>query len=210
MPAQTYALDKPVLIGFIGRAGCGKSTAASWFVNNHKQVLRMSFAAALKAMTYELIREAAPKQLQPIPSYYVNDGKEEPIPFLGGVTGRRLMQTLGTDWGRNTIHPDLWVGIAATKLEARLQSQWGRGADTHLRAVFDDVRFQNEADFIHAAGGIIVRIERPEEGRPAAVYEHASEQQPLIPDMTIRNAGTTEDFFATLATTWPPTAPQKT
>jgi hypothetical protein len=196
----------PTVIGIIGRAGSGKTTAGNWFLRNHKQVLKMSFAAPVKAVVHALLNEVTPRKIEFAPSWYIHTAKDEPIPYLGGITARRLLQTIGTEWGRNTIHPDFWVGIAAAKLERRMQSSFGKHNDTTLRAVFDDVRFANEAEMIRAAGGCILRIVRPEDGRPPETYGHASEQQEIDADLTIVNDQDEENLFRILAYNWPPTA----
>lgn len=94
--------------------------------------------------------------------YIEGDLKETMIPAFG-VTARRLMQTLGTEWGR-AIRPDLWVRLAmgAAETSVRLGQP----------VVIDDLRFKNEADAILRAGGILVRIERPGTDSGAA---HVSE-----------------------------------
>lgn len=201
---------RPRIIGMVGRAGSGKTTAQKWFIHNHKQVLGMSFAAPIRQMVYELLRQGAPKDCTPSYAYYFSDeGREDAIPFLGGVTCRSLLQTLGTDWGRNIVHPDMWVGILATRFEARMNSAMGRDPTTTLRVAIDDVRFPNEVEFVQAVGGCLLRIARPEDIRPPETYAHASEQEDLRADLTIVNDGTVSDLHAQLAALWPPTVPGK-
>lgn len=194
----------PTLIGFTGPAGAGKSTAANWALGCHKNVLRMSFASPFKAAMQGMIHSVRPRDHATTASEYINsrDLKEKPIPFLANVTPRRLMQTLGTEWGRNTIHPDFWVLIAAQKIERMLGHSYRQGS-IKLQAVFDDVRFQNEADMIRAYGGVVVRIERPD---LPAVEAHASEQLDFEADYTLLNDGTTEDLEAKLLAMFPPAA----
>jgi len=200
-PAQ---MTRPRVIGLCGKAGAGKTTAGNWFVRNHKQSFLMSFARPIKRMAYRLLEDAASKSDGDIVRY-LNEAKDEPIPFLMGITGRRLLQTLGTEWGRQAVHPDLWVAVAASKVEARLNAPIGQDPTIHLSSVFDDVRFENEADFIRTAGGMLLRIERADTGKPDETYEHASEEG-VEPDMILRNDGTVDDLEAQLEALWPPTA----
>src|ERR1700735_2758688 len=81
--------------------------------------------------------------------------KELPCDLLGGQTPRWAMQTLGTEWGRNLIHPNLWVifWIASTSAVVK-------AAPWHC-VVADDVRFPNEVDAVHSLGGQVWRISRP-------------------------------------------------
>lgn len=199
-------IAKAPFLGIIGRAGCGKTTAMNHLMGGHKSAARISFASPLKQMTYEFLRSAAPRDQKQGVSFYMNDGKDDPIPWLGNVTCRRIMQTLGTEWGRNCIHPDIWVGIAAMRYEAHLNAPFGQNPDATLRAISDDVRFANEAEMIRAAGGCILRIVRPEDGRPPETYNHASEKAEIEPDLTIVNDGTVDDLKAELDSIWPPVA----
>jgi hypothetical protein len=60
--------------------------------------------------------------------------------------------------------------------------------------VCDDCRFPNEADTIRAAGGYIVRVERPGAGKGAA--GHSSEQFAFPHDCVIDNVGSLTDLHA--------------
>jgi hypothetical protein len=193
------------IIGIAGLAGSGKTTAGNWFLRNQKNCIRMSFAQPLKKMMYELIRDTLPTKWPLRPSDYLTNPelKNEPLPFLAGHTPRRLMQTLGTEWGRDTVEPDFWVKLAEGKIERTLGNNYHRGEDMRVRIVFDDLRFANEADMVRRYGGLVVRIERPD-AKP--VEEHASEKLHFDPDVTILNIGTIEDLEEQLAARWPPTA----
>lgn len=199
----------PQVLAFTGKAGAGKSTAANWILRNHPKAMKMSFAQPLKKMAYELIRQSIPKAWPHTPSDYLDGAlKEEPIPFLSDKSGRELMQSLGTEWGRDIVHKDFWVTIASGKLERMLGAPPNSTDTLQIKAVYDDVRFQNEVDMIRGYGGIVVHIERPLlKTASDTTTNHASEQQAIAPDLVIANAGTQEDFEAALATLLPP--PQK-
>lgn len=150
---------KPLLIGITGRAGSGKDTAGL-FLARHFALCRAAFADPLKAML--LAMGLCEDDLH-------GPAKEQPLPDLG-VSPRRLMQTLGTEWGRDLIDPDLWVKLF----------RWGMARSWPvLRAinpdvagyVLTDVRFANEADFIRR-GGHLVHLTR--QAAPA-VAAHSSE-----------------------------------
>lgn len=101
--------------------------------------------------------------------------KEEPIDWLDGKTPRYLMQTVGTEWGREMIHPELWVRSLAHRIPER--------------AVISDVRFDNEARAILSRGGVVIRVVRPGTGEGDF---HASEvpvSNSLV-TYTIRNDST--------------------
>jgi len=79
----------------------------------------------------------------------MNEDKEQSIPpFYKSC--RQMMQLLGTEWGRDLIHPDLWVIAARAQIE--------RFGDADI--VFDDVRFENEAAMIRELGGLIIHVDR--------------------------------------------------
>ncbi len=71
-----------------------------------------------------------------------------------------LLQTLGTEYGRNKISENVWVNISH-----RFSTEFVALADTNL-AIIDDCRFENEFNgFIDSA--FKVRLECPEEVRKA-------------------------------------------
>jgi hypothetical protein len=199
------------VIGLIGRAGSGKTAVRNILCMNVVNLQPFSFATPLKAMTRVLIESALPRGWHTLPYAYLNSPelKNAPIPFLMNQSPRRLMQTLGTEWGRNTIGPDFWVFLASQRVEARLASAFA-GKDPGPKIVYDDVRFQNEVDMIRMFQGIIIKVERPD--NPVAIDQtHASEQEAdrIEPDMTIVNDGTLEDLVVRLSAIWPPTQPKK-
>lgn len=152
-----------MIIGFTGRAGCGKSTAALHLVQRHG-FIRVRFAGPLKAMLLALGLT---------PEHVDGSLKEQPCELLCGKSPRQAMQTLGTEWGREIMGGDFWV------------SAWQQAAqNAGPLVVVDDVRFANEADAIRAMGGVVIKIERPE---TVAVCPHASESGEARADFLIRN-----------------------
>lgn len=119
--------------------------------------------------------------------------KEKPCSLLNGMTPRNAMQLLGTEWGRELVHTELWISAWAQAVEDLPPLNWEE-PDIKL-VVCDDVRFPNEADAIRARGGIVVRIDRPGAGSSSGA-DHASEQLDFEPDYTIHNNGSRADFFA--------------
>lgn len=137
-----------VLVGITGRAGVGKSLVAG-----HMSRLAgyevVSFAAPIKAMAAALLVEGC--GYLPGAVDWKMRHKEERI-MSPDVTMRRLLQTLGTEWGRNTINPHMWVNIAADKISERLDCS---------SVVVDDVRFEDEAEMIRRFDGLIIHLWRP-------------------------------------------------
>lgn len=111
------------------------------------------------------------------------------IPQLPGVTVRRAMQTLGTEWGRG-LDPQIWVRIAMEKALGYTVNG--------LHCIITDVRFQNELDAILARGGVVYRVDR---GPGATDLSHASEREQVDAAfteqcVTVRNDGTLERLRA--------------
>lgn len=133
------------IVGFTGIKGSGKDTAAQ-ALDQHKVV---KFAGALKEMLSALLRyQGCPEDR--IERYLEGDLKGKPCPYLAGRSMRYAMQTLGTEWGRNKISADLWIGAVENHIE-------------HFaidRVVLTDVRFRNEVDFVSNRGGDTYRVDR--------------------------------------------------
>lgn len=164
------------LIGIAGRARSGKDTVAN-FIIAAIGGYRYSFADPIRAML-------APLGVDMNDPYW-QARKEDVIPALG-VSPRRMMQTLGTEWGRNLINPDLWLVLAHQRLLRN-----GPGM------VISDVRFENEAAWIRKHGGRIIHVIRPE---AKAVEAHASEDgiEMLDTDAQLFNSGTLEELQLTV------------
>ncbi|WP_060851436.1 hypothetical protein [Methylobacterium aquaticum] len=161
-------LHLPPVVALSGAAGAGKSTAADHLIASHGYT-RLKFAGPLKAML---------RAIGLTDAHIEGELKEVPCDLLGGATPRAAMIGLGATWGRELIHPDLWVMLWRRQAEAALAA----GA----RIVVDDTRYPNEAAAARALGGIVLRLRRPAvEGRIA----HASEAHAFAPDHEILNTG---------------------
>lgn len=152
-----------VLIGLYSpAAGSGKTTLALG-LRGHGYV-RARFADPLKAMLAALLIHQG---IRPDDVTRMVDGdlKECPHHALAGRTPRHAMRHLGTAWGRDCMHPDIWVNAAMMAAAERI--------DAGRRVVFDDMRFPNEAQAIKRSGGMLIRITRV--GVAPQAGEHASE-----------------------------------
>jgi len=146
-----------VIIGLCGQAGCGKSTAAAFLEREGFVPL------ALATPLYEAL--AAITGI-PVESLQDRAAKELPIPGIG-KSPRFLLQTLGTEWGRGMVSQTLWID--------RLMRQVEHWAAAGRGVTVCDVRFNDEAEAIIAAGGKIWRIYREEHWIGGEAARHSSE-----------------------------------
>ena len=165
-----------MIIGIAGKKRSGKDTAADMLVTHH-DFIKESFAAPIRKFVGELCG-LTPAQLE--------KHKEDYIPLLNS-SPRKMMQTLGTEWGRDMISQTIWTDSLIMRIKQK------SAPDT----VICDVRFENEATAIRAMGGVILHIARDhvqpvdEHASEAGVYAHAD-------DYYIPNNRTFSDLYKEL------------
>lgn len=181
-PPECRTATQRQIIGVTGAAGAGKSTVAERLHRSHG-FTRMKFAGPLKAMIGALLSEMGYSD-QMIEAAIEGDMKELPVSLMPNVTHRKLMQTLGTEWGRDTIGEDFWVDVMRTAIASMPPDE---------NIVIDDVRFENEAKLIRDLGGSIVSVS----GRGGIGGDHPSEVRSGISwDVQYHNTGTIQDLTA--------------
>jgi len=150
------------LIGITGPAGSGKSTVADLLKQYHGFV-EVAFADVMKRFCKEVFGWSDDTLWGP------SEARNTPDPRAPWLTPRRALQTLGTEWGR-ALYRNVWVDSAlrvVKKLAAdpalRYYPDMGLvcvgKAKPLTGVVISDVRFDNEATAIRAAGGCIWRLE---------------------------------------------------
>lgn len=154
----------PKLIGIAGNAGTGKSTAAKFIKNFYSPVYDYqirSFAAPLKLAATNLFG---------IEKLYFTSSelKEEEHPYWE-MSPRVMLQKLGTECVREVFGENFFVA----RMEFGFIKDYDFSADVCV--VIDDVRYQNEADWVVRNGGKIIRLTRPGFTGKVGVKEHASE-----------------------------------
>jgi hypothetical protein len=175
--------DKITLIGIHGLLGSGKDTVASMIVNLFCPVKYKQYAfawpikEACKIIFDFTDRDMADRIL-----------KERIHPFWG-ISPRKAMQTLGTEFGRDMIRKDIWI--------LRAESEIQKNAFKLIGTVISDVRFENEADIIRNRNGVIIHVIRnTETDLEKEVTSHGSEQGILVHenDIILNNNGTFQDL----------------
>lgn len=168
--------------------GSGKSTAAAALVGAGWTVV--SFAAPLKLMAMALLESAGYGRAEA--EQLLATGKQTPLWQLAGApTARHLLLTLGTAWGRELVHPRLWIEIWEDQVKDLLAQ--GRPV------VCDDLRTEAEMAAILALGGECWLIDRPDGAiTDAATVAHATEGALTNAtfDRVLLNATTVADFEA--------------
>ena len=161
-----------LLIGIAGPARSGKDTAADMLMQElGSNIWKLtSFAAPMKAMLNVIGVDCS------------SDIDREAVLVDYGVSTRHMMQTIGTDWGRNCIGADMWVD-AFCRINRR------------EKCVVSDVRFENEAALVRANGILIHVI-----GRGGISGSHVSESGVTVGefDIVLDNSGTLPELQAQL------------
>lgn len=171
----------PPIIAVAGKARVGKNTLAM-FIQAQYGGYQYAFAGPLKAM----IKAGFGIDMD---EPYWAERKEDVIPNLG-KSPRELMQTLGTEWGRQQVHPDLWILLAQATLLRR-----GPGM------IITDLRFENEASWVRSKGGCVIHVERK---LAPGVNEHSSEKglQRAPEDFVVHNDLDLESLQHTVSKLW--------
>lgn len=171
-----------MLIGLTGAAGAGKDTVASLIAGAHVTAFAEPLYQCVSTITGIAVNLLRDREI-----------KEQTIPWLG-KSPRQLLQTLGTEWGRNTVCQDIWVRSLLERVSPLLAA--GR------IVVVTDVRFDNEAVAVAAAGGEVWRIVRPGwcclSGESAAHASEAGVSDHLVA-RTLVNDGTLDALRRAIA-----------
>lgn len=130
-------MTRPFYVGICGKARSGKDTFATMLsmeienLDSSCDTYCASLATPIKNMI-DVMLEGAGLSLFCI-------GKEDEIPELG-VSPRQLYQTLGTNWGRGFVSPDLWIKLLVSSCESL--------AKRPAIIIVPDIRFDNEAEWV--------------------------------------------------------------
>lgn len=179
---------KPRLIGLYSSSmQSGKSTVAG-VITDSLFGMTLSFAEPLYRMVIDIASPFIGSENE-VRAWLSDSRKDHALVPELGVTLRWMLQSLGTAWGRDEIHPDLWVLLAEKKALRALKS---------FSVVFDDMRFPNEFAMIRRNGGALIKIDRPGEARgDTSVGEGLLDNEHF--DFTINNNGTLYDLRRNVA-----------
>lgn len=157
-----------MLIGLSGYARSGKDAVARQLVESHG-FCRLALGDVLKDFLLALdplIPHAAPGgvTLYRLSSLIEHRGWE--LAKVRYPEVRELLQRCGTEAGQGVLGQNVWVDVLMRQV-----------SECDGDVVVSDVRFPHEADAIRDAGGLVVRVERPDVLPPTDEYGevHVSE-----------------------------------
>ena len=164
------------IIGIAGHARAGKDTVAQ-FIREAHHCMTYAFAEPLKNMLKAVGLE----------EHELNGWRKDELNNDFQATPRHMMQTLGTEWGRDTVNSDIWVIAAAKRIQQMHRSQ------PDATILVTDVRFQNEADFVRKHG-FLIHVERPIQRIDGSTHRSENRLSMLDSDYYIINNGDLDDL----------------
>lgn len=168
-----------MIIGISGRAQAGKDTIARIIRDFNPEARIIHFGDALKDVTsnaFGLYRDLMDDQWYKSSKYRRLD-----------ITVRELLQKVG-DIFRENFYQDIWVDRVIDQLTE--YETW----------IIPDVRFPNEKKAIEDAGGIVIRVERPNIPQMNHISETALDDTEF--PYTIQNDGTLIDLRVKVKELW--------
>lgn len=200
-----------MIIGLTGQAGSGKDTVAQFIAKDANYCI-ISLADKIKKILYkefgftkEQLWGPSGKRLDPHKFLKRNDGTP--------LNARYGANTLGTQWGRDLIHEDVWVEFTLHQIKI-IQNDikngycgrytpcdgWESGIYSYKHFIIPDIRYLNELLTLkNKAKAKIIRIIRPGAELTGEYALHSSATEMLTfdekdIDYTIYNNGTLEEL----------------
>ena len=172
------------IIGLNGFARSGKDTAAHGLAGDGYQRFALATPIREAMLTLNAILPSG-RRFAELVEHHCGDWDACKADPVDGAEFRKLQQLFGTEVGRSLLGSSVWIDILAARI---------RESGAELVAV-SDVRFPNEAEWVHSQGGIVIEIVRP---GVVPANGHASEQRlpRRLVDHVVLNDGTVEDLHA--------------
>lgn len=200
-----------ILLAMYGKARSGKDTAADYLAKE-LGLYKYAFAEPLKTMLKSVFGD------------HFHEGDRSGICPETGKSYREMMQTLGTEWGREMMSEDVWINLVQKKWEwvkegCPHETPLGKISNLHLGKdqvtqgmILSDLRFDSEAEWVKSHGGIVIEIKRPEPtigdrikymlpSEPeVGLAGHQSEAgiNPKLADLLVLNHGSLEELHQLL------------
>lgn len=181
---------KGKIIGISGKKGSGKDVVARKLFEKmvSDKAIILYLADCIKHGLYHMLKDYTDIEITDL---YGPSGNRSKEILIGShsYTIRHLLQTLGTEWGRECLHENVWLDLFLVSAE--------RYIDNGFNVIVPDVRFINEASLIKNKGGIVIYIYRDGSNDDS----HQSETEMLsdifqsLVDYSILNNGTINDLY---------------
>ncbi len=157
----------PPIIGLYSPTmGSGKSSVARRLRDRHGYKI-LNFAGPVKDMAEVFLRHFRIRA-DDVQEMLHGTLKEVKIKELA-VTPRFIMQTLGTEWGREYIDPSIWAMIGVRRAKEYLFDG--------QKVVFDDMRFPEEYKALLGEKAFLAMVYRPMPDSTDGSTPHRSEGQ---------------------------------
>jgi hypothetical protein len=179
---QPVPRDEVLVVALAGPINAGKSLVASMLPALHLQWADPIYdgLSVMLGVSQEWLRNRA--------------NKETAIDWLG-VSPRFLLRTLGTEWGRDLVGPDLWVRLTDKRIE--LAAAGGQRA-----FAICGTRFPNEARVVRARGGEVWWVNRGVSVSSAPQHRSDATLTEADCDRTIENTGTIDQLRDAVEAAW--------
>jgi hypothetical protein len=184
------------LIGLSGKAESGKDTVARLIMNHVSGIeyTEWQYQATYRNPKYQVsvygFADPIYKMLSTLtgkPVIWLMQNKDW---VFQGKTVRQLLQTLGTEWGREMVNEDLWINlIDVRRKENRKENET---SDDDIQIIVD-IRRENEAAYVRSNGGEVWHIYR---GVDIDILDHTSEKgiEVMGGDKILLNYGSIEEL----------------
>jgi len=163
------------IIGVAGARRAGKDTVSDYLVRQYK-FKKMSFAEPLK-MGLCAILGIEIEELEELKNLNATHS-------LLNKTYRNMLETLGTEWGRDQVNKDIWTTLVAE----RIKNHTGN-------IVLSDVRFSNEAKLIRDLGGFVIYVKNENAEKAKGSHSCETSLKNSDVDIEVDNYGTLQQLY---------------
>lgn len=131
------------VIGIAGPKGSGKTEVANILTERIPGSIILNLPDPIYAACQTIFGWSYEQCVDPV--------LREEIDERFGISPRYAQETLGTDWGRNLIHNDLWTILLEDRISQHPESL----------VIIPNIRFPNEADLVRKFRGAVWEVRRP-------------------------------------------------
>jgi GTPase SAR1 family protein len=139
-----------MIFGIVAYAGSGKTTLVSRAIRKNNSILRESFSKPIVQMLSVIV----PSEILLLKARW-----NEPLECLNGMTIRHAAQTLGTEWGRECIHPDFWIDRGLDRANSNAQKNKDTVFDLFVANIENAIETKSVSYVFEAALQAVQNIE---------------------------------------------------